>query len=94
MKAAWPIRKLPVGPKHILPKLCVNVAHTWLYAGWRSAIIDRCENQFFIIYIFIIYIIQICSGITRGRVLNGELYMFVFSPKWGMCWLRTKNNQG
>ena len=26
-----------------------------------------------------IYIIHICSGITRGRVLNGELYTQRFS---------------
>ena len=50
-----------------------------------------CENNGCIvplyIYIYIyIYIIQIYSGITCGRVLNGELYTCKLYKLINLCW--------
>ena len=61
------IHKVAKGPPLCLwgPRASAHWAHGLCYPA-------LCLNQFE--FIFLMSIIQIYSGITRGRVLNGELY--------------------
>ena len=55
------------------------------YLSWRSANIGHLQASWINIYIYK-YIIQIYSGITCGRVLNGELYTCKLYKLINLCW--------
>ena len=52
----------------------------------RDWLLTECLLYYICMYIYIYYITQIYSGITYGRVLNGELYTCKMYKLINLCW--------